>query len=121
MTPDAPAWLHLRGIAFDAILGCRPDERSAPRPVRVDLSVRLDISQAAATDDLSRTVDSEALEALVLDTARAHCRLVETLAHSIAVRCLALPRVLAVRVVVEKPAALPNTRAVAVELELSNP
>ena len=121
MTPDSSAWLHLRGIAFDAVLGCRPDERDAPRPVRVDLSVRLDIAEAAATDDLSRTVDSEALEALVLDAARGNFRLVETLAQTIADRALALPRVQAVRVAVEKPGALPHTRAVAVELERSKP
>ena len=121
MTPDSSAWLHLRGIALDAILGCRPDERTAPRPVLVDLSVRLDVAEAAATDDLAATVDSEELEALVLDAARAGFRLVEALAQAIADRCLALPRVQAVRVTVEKPGALPHTRAVAVELERSKP
>ena len=66
-----PAWLHLRGITFDAILGCHPSERTTPRPVVVDLSVQLDISKAAATDSLPDTLNTETLETLVLDTAQA--------------------------------------------------
>ena len=114
-----PAWLHLRGITFDAILGCHPSERTTPRPVVVDLSVQLDITAAAQSDSLPDTVNTETLETLVLTTAReGQYNLIETLAHAIATRVLALPLVQSVHVTVHKPASLPHTRAVTLDLTL---
>ena len=59
-----PAWLHLRGITFDTILGCHPSERTTPRPIVVDLSVQLDITKAAHSNALSDTLNTETLETL---------------------------------------------------------
>ena len=112
------SWLHLRGIRFDAILGCHPEERTTPRPVEVDLSVRLDITPAARSDALPDTLDTETLEALVLETARGNYHLIETLAHAIATRVLALPLVQTVHVTVHKPASLPHTQSTSIELTL---
>jgi dihydroneopterin aldolase len=113
------SWLRLRGIHFDAILGCHPAERTTPRPVEVDLSVRLDITPAAQSDTLSDTLDTETLENLVLDTAQSgKYNLIETLAHAIATRVLALPLVQSVHVTVHKPASLPHTRTVTLDLIL---
>ena len=116
-----PAWLQLNGITFDTILGCRPEERTAPRPVLVDLAVCLDITEAAQTDFLPATINTEYLETLVIDTARANYNLIETLAHAIATRITAEPHVLAVTVRVEKPGALPHTRSTSVTLTLPCP
>ena len=113
-----PAWLHLRGITFDAILGCHPSERTTPRPVVVDLSVQLDITAAAHSDALSDTLNTETLEALVIDTARGNFHLLETLAHTLATRILTLPQVQSIHLTVEKPASLPHTRSTAVTLTL---
>ena len=114
-----PAWLHLRGITFDAILGCHPSERTTPRPVVVDLSVQLDISKPAATDSLPDTLNTETLETLVLQTAReGKYNLLETLAHTLATRILTLPQVQSIHLTVEKPASLPHTRSTAVTLTL---
>ena len=113
-----PAWLHLRGITFDAILGCHPSERTTPRPIVVDLSVQLDITKAAATDSLPDTLNTETLETLVLDTARGNFNLIETFALTLATRLLALPQVQSIHLTVEKPASLPHTRSTAVTLTL---
>ena len=114
-----PAWLHLRGITFDTILGCHPTERTSPRPVVVDLSVQLDITAAAQSDSLPDTVNTETLETLVLQTAReGQYNLIETLAHTLATRILALPLVQTVHLTVEKPASLPHTRSTSVTLTL---
>ena len=114
-----PAWLHLRGITFDAILGCHPTERTTPRPIVVDLSVQLDITAAAQSDSLPDTLNTETLETLVLDTAReGKFHLLETLAHTLATRILTLPLVQSVHLTVEKPASLPHTRSTAVTLTL---
>ena len=114
-----PAWLHLRGITFDAILGCHPSERTTTRPLVVDLSVQLDITAAAQSDSLPDTVNTETLETLVIQTAReGKYNLIETLAHTLATRILSLPLVRSVHLTVEKPASLPHTRSTAITLTL---
>jgi dihydroneopterin aldolase len=63
------------------------------------------------------SVDYDALARLCREVARSqHHDLIETVAEKIADRVLALPRVARVRVRVEKPGAVPDARAVAVEL-----
>ena len=113
------SWLHLRGIRFDAILGCHPSERTTLRPVVVDLSVQLDITAAAQSDSLPDTVNTETLETLVLQTAReGQFHLIEKLAHTLATRILALPLVQTVHVTVHKPSSLPHTQSTSIELTL---
>ena len=46
-----------------------------------------------------------------------HVNLIETLAERIAANCLADPRVLSIRVRIEKPDALPSCRSVGIEIE----
>ena len=114
-----PAWLHLRGITFDAILGCHPAERTTPRSIVVDLSVQLDITAAAQSDSLPDTVNTETLETLVLQTAReGQVHLIEKLAHTLATRILTRPPVHSLHLTVENPASLPHTRSTAVTLTL---
>ena len=72
---------------------------------------------AAATDELNDALNYEVIEAAVVALAKkARFRLVESLAALVAETCLGYPGVRTVRVVVEKPHALPLTESVGVEI-----
>ncbi len=110
-------WIHLRQVKTHCVLGVHPAERGKERPVWMDISLECDVRRAARSDQLADTLDYESIEAEVVAAAkRGRFRLVEALAESVAAVCLAHPRVLAARVVVEKPKALPLTQSVAVEI-----
>ena len=110
-------WIHLRRVKTHCVLGVHPAERGKERPVWMDISLECDVRRAARSDQLADTLDYESIEAEVVAAAkRGRFRLVEALAESVAAVCLAHPRVLAARVVVEKPKALPLTQSVAVEI-----
>ncbi len=111
-------WLHLRRIPLKCWLGVHPAERRRKRPIRVNLSLMCDCRPAAATDRLEDALNYEEIEAEVAALVRgSRCHLIETLAERIAEACLRHPAVRRVRVVLEKPAALPLAESVAVEIE----
>ena len=49
--------ITLRGMRFMGRHGVTEEERAEPQPFDVDLELRLDLSAAAASDDLADTVD----------------------------------------------------------------
>ena len=53
--------ITLRGMRFMGRHGVAPDERAEPQPFEVDLVLRLDLSRAAASDELADTVDYAAV------------------------------------------------------------
>lgn len=110
-------WIHLRKVKAQCVLGVHPTERGRERPVWMDISLECDTQRAAKSDKLADTLDYESIESEVVAAAkRGRFRLVEALAESVAAVCLEHPRVIRVRVVVEKPKALPLTQSVAVEI-----
>ena len=110
-------WIHLRGVEMSCILGVYPAERTTSRVVRMDISLACDTQKAAATDRLEDAVNYEMIEAEAVAVAKkGKFTLVETLAERVAEVCLRHAPVKAVRVVVEKPGALPLTKSVAVEI-----
>lgn len=111
-------WLELNGIEFECILGVYPAERQAPRPVRIDAAVLVDTATPAARDDFVVALNYERIESEIVALAqRGQFALVETLAERIVAMLLKMRGVQAARLRVEKPAALPQTRSVAVTLE----
>ena len=113
-----PDRIVLRGIAVEALIGCFDWERTAKRPLLVDLEIACDLSDASSSDRLEDTVDYFGLTQRVREVCAASSyRLIEALAGEIARLCLAAPRVLAVTVTVRKPGALEGVADVAVVLE----
>ena len=93
----------LRGHGYHGVL---PAERERGQEFIVDAVVWLDTSQAAATDDLSRTVDYSLLAGRLAGiVAGEPVALIETLAQRLATACLADERVLHAEVTVHKPDA----------------
>ena len=115
-------YVRIRKLQLSVFLGVYAEEQLAPRPVVADIELGLDLSRAAASDDLADTVDYDALTQAV----RAACcagnpvkryALVERLAGEIADICLAFdPRIETVRVTVGKPGAVAGAETVEAEI-----
>ena len=102
-TPDRIA---VRGIRAHAHHGVYAFERDRGQMFRVDATLELDTSAAAADDDLARTVNyadlAQKLHAVLLGEP---VNLLETLAQRLADVCLADELVQAVEITVHKPEA----------------
>lgn len=100
--------INIRGIRGWGFHGVLEHERIDGQDFIVDVELRLDLSEAAATDDLTRTVDYSGIAQLAHDhiTGEPHL-LIETLAEHIAQSALTSggPRVREVTVSVHKPQA----------------
>jgi len=117
--------MFIRDLVLSAAIGVYAHEHGVTQRIRIniDLAVADDgaskMSRAAVgADDLGRVVDYEAIvtgtRAIV---AAGHVQLVETLAERLAESCLADPRILAVRVQVEKLDVFADAGAVGVAVE----
>lgn len=105
--------IELRGLRVFGYHGVFEHERRNGQEFVVDLTVWTDISAAAATDDLTRTVDYGALADLAVTIVQGTPRnLIETVAAEIADRVRAVPGVAEAEVVLHKPSApIPHTFA----------
>ena len=98
--------LSLRGIEAVGRHGVLESERIHGQRFVIDVVLGLDVSAAAADDDLSGTVDYAEIAAAVKAEVEANpVRLLETLAQRLADLCLARPRVQWTEVTVHKPHA----------------
>jgi 7,8-dihydroneopterin aldolase/epimerase/oxygenase len=98
--------ITVRGIEVFGHHGVLAHEREFGQRFVVDLALDLDLSAAAASDDLADTVDYGSLSSDVAAiVAGDPADLIETVAGRVAGRCLQDPRVMHVEVTVHKPAA----------------
>jgi dihydroneopterin aldolase len=95
----------LHDIRVDGRHGVSDEERAAPQPFAVDVELVRDLRRAGASDDLDRTVDYRAVDAIVRDVVgRRSFHLIEAIAETIASEILAIAAVESVTVRVRKPA-----------------
>jgi dihydroneopterin aldolase/2-amino-4-hydroxy-6-hydroxymethyldihydropteridine diphosphokinase len=98
--------IALRGLVVRGRHGVLAQERRNGQDFVVDAVLELDVRAAAATDDLTRTVDYGELARALAEVVRGEpVALLETLGERLALVCLADERVVAVEVVVHKPRA----------------
>jgi len=98
--------ITVRGMRFSGRHGVGAPEREEPQPFEVDLVLRLDLSRAAASDDLATTIDYAELFELARSIVEERSfHLIETLAGAIADAVLAGHPVDDVEVRVRKPKA----------------
>ena len=98
--------ISLRGLRVRGHHGVFDFERRDGQDFVVDVELELDLTKAAATDDVADTVHyGELAGRLVTVIAGEPVNLIETLADRLAAVCLADPRVAAATVTVHKPQA----------------
>jgi dihydroneopterin aldolase len=101
-----PGTITLTGLRARGHHGVYDFEREQGQDFIVDVTVELDLSKAAATDDVAETVHyGQLADRLVEIVAGDPVNLIETLADRLATACLADPRVDAATVTVHKPQA----------------
>ena len=112
--------IFLRGLAAECIIGFIDWERRVKQTVVLDLELPVDCRRAAVTDDVADTVDYKRVAKRVLAYIEAsEFKLVETLAHRLALLLLEEFGVEWVRVSLNKPGAIRNSRDVGVVIERS--
>lgn len=103
MTPDR---IEVRGLRVRGWHGVLDTERRDGQEFLIDAVLGVDTRRAAASDDLTQTVDYAVLsERLAGIVAGEPVRLIETLAERLAQACLAEPAVRDVQITVHKPHA----------------
>lgn len=107
----------VRGLEVQAAIGVHAHEHGRLQPLVVD--VELDLG-AGPIHRLSDTLDYEGVARVARELAGGeHVALVETFAERVALACLEDARVLAVKVRVEKPGAIPGAAAAGCEVAYS--
>lgn len=107
----------VRGLEVQAAIGVHAHEHGRLQPLVVD--VELDLG-AGPIHRLSDTLDYEGVVRVARELAGGeHIALVETFAERVALACLEDARVLAVKVRVEKPGAIPGAAAAGCEVAYS--
>ncbi len=110
--------IFLRGLTAECIIGFIDWERRVKQTVVIDLELPVDCARAAASDEVADTVDYKQIAKRVLAFIEAsEFKLVETLAHRLALLLLEEFALDWVRLSLNKPGAIRNSRDVGVTIE----
>lgn len=108
----------IEALEVDTVIGVYAWERTITQRLSLDLCLATDIHAAASDDDLSKTLDYDAISRRIGDYAASHdFALVETFAERLAAMLRAEFSIPWLRLTVRKPGAVPNARAVGVTIE----
>jgi dihydroneopterin aldolase len=119
-TPYSGDRIFLRGLTTECIIGFIDWERRVKQTVVVDLEIPVDCQQAALTDEVADTVDYKKVAKRILAFIEAsEYKLVETLAQRLALTLLEEFGLEWVRLSINKPGAIRNSRDVGVSIERS--
>jgi dihydroneopterin aldolase len=112
--------IFLRGLTAECIIGFIDWERRVKQTVVVDLEIPVDCRHAALTDAVADTVDYKKVAKRVLAFIEAsEFKLVETLAQRLALLLLEEFPLEWIRLSINKPGAIRNSRDVGVSIERS--
>lgn len=110
--------VFLRGLTAECIIGFIDWERRVRQTVVIDLELPVDCRRAALTDEVADTVDYKKVAKRVLAFVEAsQFKLVETLGHRLAMLLLEEFALDWIKLEVNKPGAIRNSRDVGVKLE----
>jgi dihydroneopterin aldolase len=110
--------IFLHGLTTECIIGFIDWERRVKQTVVLDLELPVDCRYAARTDEVADTLDYKKVAKRVLGyVATSECKLVETLAHRLALMILEEFGLPWVRIWLNKPGAIRNSRDVGVVIE----
>jgi dihydroneopterin aldolase/D-erythro-7,8-dihydroneopterin triphosphate epimerase len=107
----------IKDLRLRCILGIDEFERREKQDVTINVVIWSNLTEAAKTDDIRKTVDyKEITKRIIRLVESSEFRLVETLAEKVAESCLEHARIQKVKVTVEKPGALRFARSVGVSI-----
>jgi 7,8-dihydroneopterin aldolase/epimerase/oxygenase len=110
--------IFLHGLTTECIIGFIDWERRVKQTVVLDIELPVDCRRAASSDEVADTLDYKKVAKRVLAFIEAsEFKLVETLAHRVALLILEEFAVAWVRVALNKPGAIRNSRDVGVVIE----
>jgi len=110
--------MFVKDLVLQCNIGAYPRERLAPQPVRFNVDLHVREPNAPIDDDLRNVLSYDQITAAIkAHITKGHINLVETLAEDVASICLTDPRVIHVRVCIEKLAVEPDAASVGVEIE----
>ncbi len=110
--------IFLRGLRVQCIIGFIDWERRTPQTLLIDLEIPCDCRHAALTDRVEDTIDYKRVAKRVLGwVPETQFHLVETLAERLALLLLSEFALDWVRVSINKPGAIRNSRDVGVTIE----
>lgn len=114
--------VFLRGLAIQTTIGFIEWERHVKQTVVLDLEIPVDCERAARADDVVDTVDYKSIaKRCIAYVEAAEFKLVETLAHRLAMTLLAEFDIAWIRLTVNKPGAIRGSRDVGVSIERRKP
>jgi dihydroneopterin aldolase len=118
MTQPSGDRIFLHGLTADCIIGFIDWERRVRQTVVVDLEMPVDCRHASLRDEVADTLDYKKVAKRALEFIGAsEFKLVETLAHRLALLILEEFGVEWVRISLNKPGAIRNSRDVGVVIE----
>ena len=117
-TPPAGDRIFLHGLTTECIIGFIDWERRVRQTVVLDIELPVDCRRASLSDEVADTLDYKQVAKRVLAfVAASEFKLVETLAHRVALLILEDFPVEWVRISLNKPGAIRNSRDVGVVIE----
>jgi 7,8-dihydroneopterin aldolase/epimerase/oxygenase len=117
-TPPAGDRIFLHGLTAECIIGFIDWERRVRQTVVLDIELPVDCRRASLTDDVADTLDYKKVAKRVLAyVVASEFKLVETLAHRVALLILEEFGAEWVRVALNKPGAIRDSRDVGVVIE----
>ena len=110
--------IFLRGLAIDTVIGIYDWERTIRQTIVIDLDMGTDIRAAAASDDITHTLDYKAVSKRVIHfVENSEFFLVETLAEQIASIVMNEFGVPWVRLTLNKKGAISGASDVGIQIE----
>lgn len=109
--------IFLRGLEIECLIGFIDWERRIRQKVVIDFELPVDCARAAARDEVADTLDYKRVAKRIIEFVGAsEFKLVETLAHRVALLVLEEFGVEWIRLAVSKPGAIRGSRDVGVEI-----
>jgi dihydroneopterin aldolase len=110
--------VFVRGLEVECIIGLIDWERRIKQKVVIDLELPIDCARAAASDDVVDTLDYLSVASLVREfVGQSQFKLVETMAHRLALLLLEKFDMEWVRLSINKPGAVRGSHDVGVSIE----
>ncbi len=110
--------IFLRGLEIDCVIGFIEWERRIKQTVVLDIELPVDCRRAALTDEVANTVDYKKVSKRIIGFVEAsQFRLVETLAHKVAMLVIEEFGLEWVRLSINKAGAIRGSRDVGISLE----